>query len=271
MLDIIEILIVFIGLAVTPLLFYRFPGIAKPRYTDDSQTLSVIIPARNEAKSLPLLLEDLRTQSAKPFEIICVDDDSSDATAEIAASKGVRVISLHHKPDGWMGKTWACQNGANAARGDLLLFLDADVRLANNAIQRLMRTYSEQGCTISVQPYHKTRTWYEQCSILPCLIQIAANGTTLPKPVGIGLHGPVILVSRSDYNKIQGHESVKNSIVDDLALGKRLRDAGIPYRLYVGDSDISYRMYSGGIRSLFQGWTKNMLSGDLAPVKRTTQ
>ena len=259
--SIIEILIVFVGLAFTPLLFYRFPRLAKSRSTANLATLSVIIPARNEAENLPLLLEDLRNQSYKPFEIICVDDDSSDNTAEIAASSGVRVISLHNKPDGWIGKTWACQNGANAARGDLLLFLDADVRLAQNGMQRLMRTYSEHGCTISVQPYHKTETWYEQCSILFSLVQIAANGTLLPKPMGVGLHGPVILVSKTDYNKVEGHESVKNNIVDDLALGKRLRDSGIPYRLYVGDSDISYRMYSGGLRSLFQGWTKNILSG----------
>lgn len=259
--NIIEILIVFIGLAVTPLLFYRFPGLVKTKNTVDLATLSVIIPARNEAENLPLLLEDLRNQSYKPFEIICADDDSSDTTAQIAASNGVRVISLHNKPDGWIGKTWACQNGADAARGDLLLFLDADVRLAQNGIQRLMQTYSQRGCTISVQPYHRTETWYEQCSILFCLVQIAANGTSLPKPMGVGLHGPVILVSKTDYNIIEGHESVKNSIVDDLALGKRLRDSGIPYCLYVGDSDISYRMYSGGLRSLFQGWTKNILSG----------
>ena len=259
--NIIEILIVFIGLAVTPLLFYRFPRLSKTRKTACLAKLSVIIPARNEEKNLPLLLDDLRAQSVKPFEIICADDDSSDATAQIAASKGARVISLHNKPEGWIGKSWACQNGANAAGGDLLLFLDADVRLARDGIQRLMQTYSEQGCAISVQPYHKTGTWYEQCSILFSLVQIAANGTSLPKPMGVGLHGPVILVLKADYNSIEGHESVKNSIVDDLALGKRLRDSGIPYPLYVGDSDISYRMYSGGFRSLFQGWTKNITSG----------
>ncbi len=168
------------------------------------------------------------------------------------------MVSLADKPDGWMGKTWACQNGADLAKGDLLLFLDADVRLGNNAIQRLMQTYSEQHGTISVQPYHYTEMWYEQCSILFNLVQIAANGAALPKPSGAGLYGPVVLISKADYNKIGGHKSVRNCIVEDMALGQRLRDAGIPYSLFLGDKEIAFRMYTEGIRSLFQGWIKNI-------------
>lgn len=257
-LNIIELLIVLLGLAITPVLFYRFPRISKAKNEDNRSSLSVIIPARNEGKILPLLLEDLRVQSSTPFEIICADDESSDDTAQIAASLGARVISLTDKPDGWMGKTWACQNGADLAKGDLLLFLDADVRLGNNAIQRLMQTYSEQHCTISVQPYHNTEMWHEQCSILFNLVQIAANGTALPKPMGAGLYGPVVLISKADYNKIGGHKSVRNCIVEDRALGQRLREAGIPYLLFVGDKDIAFRMYPEGTRSLFQGWIKNI-------------
>lgn len=259
--NIIELLIVLLGLAVTPLLFYRFPKIPNANSNEYQFTLSVIIPARNEEKSLPLLLEDLSAQSGGSFEIICVDDESSDATAKIAGSFGVKVLSLHNKPNGWLGKTWACQNGANEASGNLLLFLDADVRLGQNVIQRLRQAYSELQCTISIQPYHITEKWYEQCSLLFNLIQIAANGTTLPKPMGVGLYGPIILISKADYNKIGGHESVRNCIVEDMALGQQLNDAGIPYRLFVGDKDISYRMYNGGLRSLFQGWVKNIASG----------
>jgi 4,4'-diaponeurosporenoate glycosyltransferase len=257
-LNIIELIIVFIGLAVTPILFYRFPRITTAKSDNCLPKLSVIIPARNEEKSLPLLLEDLRGQSCKPFEIICVDDESSDATAQIAESYDARVILLKSKPDGWVGKTWACQNGANAAEGELLLFLDADVRLGEDGIQRLLQSYSDQNCTISVQPYHCTETWYEQSSLLFNLLQIAANGTALPKPFDIGLYGPIFLISIDEYKRIGGHESVQDSIVEDMALGQRLKEAGIPYRLFVGDPNISFRMYNGGIRSLFQGWIKNI-------------
>jgi len=259
--NIIEVLLVLIGLVVAPILFFRFPRLSKMHREDHTFSLSIIIPARNEEESLPLLLEDLLKQSYKPYEIICVDDDSSDSTAQIAESFGVRVISLHDKPSGWLGKTWACHKGVAEARGNLLLFLDADVRLGENGIQRLLQTYSEQNCTISVQPYHKTEKCYEQFSLLFNLIQIAANGTALPKPMNVGLYGPVILMSKNDYDEIGGHESVRKSIIEDMALGQKLKDADLSFCLFVGDKDLSYRMYNGGIRSLFQGWIKNIASG----------
>ena len=143
---IIEFVIVLIGLVVTPVLFYHFPRLPETRSKDvHFPTISVIIPARNEEKNLSLLLKDMNTQSASPFEIICVDDESSDSTAQIAESYGVKVLSLRDKPQGWTGKSWACQNGANAAKGELLLFLDADVRLEQNGIWVQKRRTSAMG------------------------------------------------------------------------------------------------------------------------------
>ncbi len=258
----IETTIVLIGLAVIPLLFFRFPRLPKAGNGNrEIPKISVIIPARNEESRIPLLLKDLCDQSIKPLEIICVDDASSDNTAQIAETLGSKVISLDNKPEGWTGKAWACQNGADMAKGDLLLFLDADVRLGDDGMERLIQAYSEKGCAISVQPYHFTQRWYEQYSMLFNLIQIAANGTTLPRPQNIGLFGPIILMSRSDYEKVRGHESVRKSIVEDMALGRRLRDACIPYRIFVGDKQMSFRMYESGIMTLFRGWVKNIASG----------
>lgn len=250
------------GLAVTPILFYRFPRL--PRSKDGLKCkpkISVIIPTRNEEKNLPLLLESLQVQSLKPREIICADDDSSDGTVAAAKSFGAKVITLRGKPEGWLGKTWACYNGADAATGDLLLFLDADVRLGHSGLSKLAQAYSDFGCTISVQPYHTTERAYEQFSMLFNLIQIAANGTSLPKPSGVGLYGPVIMISRFDYEKIGGHSAVKCCITEDMALGHRLKAESMPYRLFTGDEDISFRMYGGGIKSLLQGWVKNIASG----------
>lgn len=151
-------------------------------------------------------------------------------TAQIAKSYGVKVISLYNKPEGWTGKTWPCQNGANIAKGDLLLFIDADIRLGRDGILRLIKAFSDCNCTISVQPYHTTKRAYEQFSLLFNLVQLAANGTTLRKPIGIGLYGPIILISKSEYDTLGGHESVRKSI-EDMALGQRLKQAGIPYQL----------------------------------------
>ena len=124
-----------------------------------------------------------------------------------------------------------------------------------------MQAYSDCGFTISVQPFHKTEKAYEQLSILFNFIQIAANGTALPKPINIGLYGPVILISKSDYTNIGGHESVKMSIVEDMALAHRLKETGLAYQLFVGDQDLSFRMYGDGLKGLLQGWLKNTAAG----------
>jgi 4,4'-diaponeurosporenoate glycosyltransferase len=243
-------------------LFYHLPLLPGVRNKPENfPSISVIIPARNEEKSLLLLLKDLNAQSVPAFEIICVDDASEDATAQTALCFGVRLLSVHDKPKGWTGKSWACQKGAKAAKGDVLLFLDADVRLGKDGLRRLVQAYSDCGCIVSVQPYHQTEKSYEQFSLMFNLVQIAANGSALPKPVNIGLCGPVMLISQADYALAGGHKVARNSVIEDLALGMELKKAGIPYQLFMGDADISYRMYCGGLGSLLQGWVKNLASG----------
>ena len=86
----------------------------------------MIIPARNEAHNLPRLLESLASQSVQPREVIVVDDGSTDDTAEIARRHGAEVLVSKPLPEGWRGKPWACHQGAEAASGDLLCFVDAD-------------------------------------------------------------------------------------------------------------------------------------------------
>lgn len=258
----IEFSIVLAGMAITAILFNRFPVL--PDATSDTlkpPSVSVIIPARNEESNLPLLLKDLSEQKLQATEIIVVDDASEDATSQVAIENGARLIRLDSKPEGWTGKTWACKHGADAAKGELLLFLDADVRLGKDGIRALVQAYLKENSAISVQPYHITEKMYEQFSIFFNLIQIAANGTTLPKPLNIGLYGPVILISGQDYKKSGGHESVRKSIVEDLALGAQLRKTGVPFRLFIGNQSVSFRMYANGFRALIQGWTKNIASG----------
>ena len=258
----LELIVVLTGIAITFILFYRIPKL--PTINNDLSnfpTISVIIPARNEENNLALLLSDLKAQKLPVLEVTCVDDESEDSTSKIALAFGVKLIRLEKKPKGWIGKSWACQNGANAAKGDLLLFLDADVRLSPDGISTIVTAYLNNRCTISVQPYHKTKKAYEQFSMMFNLIQIAANGTALPKPRNIGLYGPVILIPRLDYIRAGGHESIKTSIVDDIALGSQLIKTGQHFSLFVGNSDVAFRMYGNGLRSLLQGWVKNMATG----------
>ncbi|HOP11626.1 MAG TPA: glycosyltransferase family 2 protein [Oscillospiraceae bacterium] len=254
--------IILLGFASAAVLFFRFPRLpkAKPE-AERFPLLSVIIPARNEEKNLPLLLSDLGAQTLAPLEIICVDDASTDSTAQIALDFDIKLISLREKPAGWTGKTWACQNGTNQAKGELLLFLDADVRLQKDGLARILQAYENSRCTVSVQPYHRTVKYYEQFSLPFNLIQLAGNGTALPKPKNVGLFGPVILMPKPDYIAVGGHERARKSVVEDMTLGQNLKKSGLSYRVFVGDIDVAFRMYGGGFGDLLQGWVKNIATG----------
>ena len=262
MVERIELVMVLVGILAAAILFRKFPKLL-PASDGERETpsISVIIPARNEAMTLPLLLTDLRQQKELAFEILCVDDDSEDATATVARDFGAKVIKASGKPKGWLGKAWACFMGARAAQGDLLLFLDADVRLGENALARLVQTQQTLGGTISVQPKHLAEKPYEQLSLIFNLVQIGANGAAMIKPPKIGLYGPVILMERADYWRVGGHEAVAGDIVEDVALGLKLKEVGLDYKTFIGDDDVTFRMYPDGFRALIQGWTKNFASG----------
>lgn len=223
--------------------------------------LSVVIPARNEAAALPLLLSDLLAQDLPPFEILCVDDLSEDGTAEAARSLGAKVVRVGSKPAGWVGKSYACQLGAEQAEGDLLLFLDADVRLSPGALRHLCAAHQRTGEVISVQPYHQMGRWIEQAALFFNLILVAAMTRLLPGHKTPGLYGPVILIPRDAYFRAGGHAAVRGDILDDLALGAQLERHDIPYQRYQGGSTIGFRMYPRGFREIVQGFTKNFASG----------
>ncbi|WP_373483246.1 glycosyltransferase [Acetobacterium sp.] len=281
-----------LGLAASWVLFYRFPGLEQADPQDQGNKrprLSIIIPARNEEQNLALLLGDLKNQTLEIHEIICVDDGSTDQTAEIATAAGVTLITAAPKPAGWLGKSWACQQGGAAASGTLLLFLDADVRLSPTGIGKLLKAHQSTGRVVSVMPYHQIENKTEALSLFFNCLQMGANGLGLPvgrdqnkpsndqkqqaqknkkqknekssHPYQIGLYGPVIVISRTDYQAVGGHAAIKDSIVDDMALGEKLREKNIPFALFLGDQDVSYRMYGGGLRQLIQGWTKNQAAG----------
>ena len=257
---IVELIIILLGLCASALLFWRVPLLPKGAIVPPALCVSVIIPARNEKTTLPLLLSDLKQQTVTPYEIIVADDDSEDETAEIARSFGVTVLSLRDKPDGWVGKSWACHRGAAAATGDAFVFLDADVRLAPEGLARILSAYAKNGA-VSVQPRHTTQKRYEQCSLIFNLVLIAANGTALPKPVHMSLFGPIIAISRESYTLAGGHEGTKSSVLEDMTFANNLRRAKIPFRVFVGDAAVSFRMYASGFPALLQGFTKNFATG----------
>jgi 4,4'-diaponeurosporenoate glycosyltransferase len=217
-----------------------------------AQDFSVIIPARNEAHNLPTLLRSLVSQSVKPREIIVVDDGSSDGSADIARSFGATVVVSKALPDGWRGKTWACHQGAQAATGRWLLFLDADTWFETDGLARVLAGYTEGA--YSVGPYHVVRNAYEQLSLF---FNLNMTAGTVPD----GLFGQMLLVDRSHYERVGGHGTVQGRILENFWLAGQFRAAGIPVRSVTGRGAFSFRMYPHGLGELIEGWTKGFASG----------
>lgn len=219
--------------------------------------VSIIIPARNEEKNIQNIMESLKKQTYKPYEIIVVDDSSSDRTFYLARQYGAKVIKNTKLPEGWIGKNWAVWNGFLKSTGDILVFLDADVTLAPNALEALIKTRDKVGGTISVVPYHKTGKFYEKLSLLPYLLGVFAFTSPFErKNYTKGLYGACIVTSREDYDKIKGHSCISSELLDDLNLGKKLSEAGVNVENFIGDNLVSFRMYPNGIGSELQGFGK---------------
>lgn len=225
-----------------------------------SPKIAVIIPARNEAKNIATVLNSLRNQTYKNFETLVIDDHSIDATRIIAENLNVRVLASEALPQGWMGKSFALHQGVKATDSDLLLFIDADCNLAPELIESLAGEYEKTQGIVSIQPYHKTKQLYENLSSVFNLI--GALGAKLSKPSGQAF-GPCLMISRADYKNIGGHEAIKEQVLEDRALGIKAQEAGLKVRALAGGSLISFRMYPDGIRSLSQGFIKNMAQGSV--------
>jgi 4,4'-diaponeurosporenoate glycosyltransferase len=229
-----------------------------------THTLSVIIPARNEEHNLHRLLSSLKEQSPAPLELIVVDDQSEDRTAAIAETFGSRTIRSLALPLGWAGKPWACMQGARAAKGDLLLFLDADTVMARGGLARLLASFPKSGGVLSVQPYHLMKRAYERLSAVFNIIVLAGSDAFTPlgsKRKPMGAFGPCLLCSREDYFLVGGHERVRGEILENVALGKVFLNAGFRVCCYGGKGVLSFRMYGDGFRSMVEGFTKGFGKG----------
>lgn len=259
-----DLVLVVLGLAAGFLLLadLRAP---QGRVRGGPPAVSVVIPARNEAASLPNLLRSLRGQTHPPGEVIVVDDDSSDDTAAIAAAAGATVVHSAGPPQGWVGKTWACHLGADHAVGDVLVFLDADVVLAPDGLERIVACWQRKAPAglLSVQPFHTTGQAYEQLSAYPNLVAMMATGAFAAgrqewSPVAFG---PCLVTSEEAYRAVGGHETVAGEVIEDVHLARAYGSAGRPVRTRAGGSAISFRMYPEGLRTLVEGWSKNLAGG----------
>ena len=234
-------------------------------------SVSVIVPARDEQSRLPRLLAALAAARPAPDEVIVVDDGSSDDTAGIARRAGATVLTVA-PPEGWSGKAWACHQGAMAATGDVLVFLDADTEPSPDAVA-LLAAAAEGGELVSVQPRHRVERPYEAVSIGPGLVTLLGAGTGGPprwrwwrRPMAFG---PAIAVRRDRYERFGGHGAAPARVAEDLALARAADRAGVAVRSYLGGDRLGYRMYPEGPGQLVEGWSKHLATGagEVPPVR----
>lgn len=226
--------------------------------------VSIVIPARNEQRTLPALLASIESGTVLPAEVIVVDDNSTDATSQVAREHGAIVVGAPPLPEGWLGKPWACHLGAQRAVATRLLFLDADVTLSPTALESLMMCKNDDGAgLLSVQPEHRPVRAYEQLSVIFNVVGLMACGAfglrrVRPQRVAFG---PCLLVDAAHYDSVGGHEAVRSEVIEDLALAGLFADAGREVQVLLGGDLIGFRMYPDGFVTLVDGWTKNIAAG----------
>lgn len=235
--------------------------------------VSVIVPALNEERRLGPLLESLARQSRPADEVLVVDDGSTDGTAALARRLGARVIASPAQPAGWVGKNWACWTGSRSAAGDVFVFLDADVRLADDGIVRLLAERERRGGLVSMQPYHAVGSAVERLSAVCNIVVMGSLGAFTPlgdRARSTGGFGPCLVVSRADYRACGGHAAVRDRVVEDMAFGDAARRRGLPVACLAGRGCVDFRMYPEGLPAMVEGWSKGLAtgSGETPPLAR---
>tara|TARA_B100001093_G_scaffold517622_1_gene599770 strand:+ start:2574 stop:3674 length:1101 start_codon:yes stop_codon:yes gene_type:complete len=240
--------------------FRRVPSV--PAGFQAAPRISVVVPARNEEANIQVLLDSLK--GSRVHEVIVVDDQSEDRTEVVARELGALVLSGEIPPQGWLGKPWACHQGAEAATGDWLLFVDADTKFVEGGFERLMQLAEGEPRVHSVCPYHEIRFPYEQLSAFFNITMILGMNAFTAKGSSardIGLFGQLMLVSREEYDLVGGHSQVKGDVLENFQLSRCFASAGIERSCWLGKDTISMRMFPGGIRDLIAGWSKGTVSG----------
>lgn len=244
---------------------WKIPILKKAKHPKDNFVkLSIIIPARNEERTIIPLLSSISQQTLTPYEVIVVDDQSEDATAEVAGKAGCIVLTSRDLPEGWTGKPWACWQGAHKASGDLLLFLDADTFLEREGLSKLVLTYLEKGGLLSVQPFHKMERTYERLSAIFNIITLAGMNVFTPlgtKLKPMGAFGPCMICSKKDYFMVGGHEKARGEVLESVTIGMEFLKANLNVHCYGGKGAISFRMYPDGLRTLTEGFSKGFGTG----------
>ena len=242
-------------------------------------SLSVVIPAFNEEKNIEGCLTHV-LMSERPcsrWDVIVVDDQSSDNTVKIAEEAivtvagadqpGATVLQAGPRPKGerWVGKNWGCCQAMEQVNSEWVLFIDADVTLAPDAIRRaLHQSINENADLFSLAP-RLTCGCLAEWMVQPIMASLLGLGFPIleandPSSTVAFAAGPFMLFRRDSYNAIGGHRALAGEVVEDLALARRIKEGGFRLRYVLGIDAVDLQMYAN-LQALWEGWSKNWFLG----------
>lgn len=228
--------------------------------------VSIVVPARNEARSIERSARAFLAQDYDNFEVIIVNDRSSDGTGDILRSivdPRLTVIDGAETPEGWLGKPWALEQGVSRANGELLLIVDADLIYAPETLRAALAAMeSEAASLVTLLPHFEMGSFGEQVampmlalvalSILPLWLQKRSHSPRLALGGGSG-----ILIRRDVFESVDGFRALKGAVVDDVGLARHVREHGAETCAVMADDLVRVRMYHSG-REVIEGFTKNV-------------
>ena len=238
---------------------------------DHFPKISVLIPARDEENNIGQCVRSLLNQDYPDFEVLVLDDNSTDGTwqvlSEIASEdKRLHAIRGRKLPDGWFGKHWACYQLAQTAGGHLFLFTDADTHHHPLALREAVAALiAREADLLTAFPHEEVISWGERLTVplfpwfiiafLPLFLAYRLRSPSLSATVG-----QFMLFRRQAYEQIGGYESIRQEAVDDVALGRQIKAEGLKWRMINGGERIQCRMYHS-FREGYRGFTKNLFAG----------
>jgi len=213
-------------------------------------------------------------------EILVVDDQSTDGTARVLESLAAEVPKLRALdagplPDGWVGKNHAAWQGAQRASGTWLLFTDADaLHLKDSTARALLQAAARAAGMLSISPAQEMHRWWERAMIpfVYCrLAQLYSYATVNdPKSPAAAANGQYLLIRRDAYEAVGGHAAVRGEVLEDVALARRAKAAGVGLHFAPDDGMVRVRMYAT-FRAMWEGWTKNLCPLVTLPGQRVTR
>jgi chlorobactene glucosyltransferase len=234
--------------------------------------VSLVIPARNEARNISRCVTSALFSTYPRLELIVVDDHSTDGTGAIVAELAsrdsrLRVVTPSPLPSGWFGKQWACHTGARAARGDVLGFMDADTWQSPELVVRTINAMRSRGADmLTVAGDQEMGSFWERL-VQPQVFAILGARYGGTEVVNESRHsankianGQCMFFRRDAYDAMDGHAAVRDKVAEDLALAQQWFAAGRQVAMVLGLAQLSTRMYTS-LRELVEGWGKNIYAG----------